>query len=112
MHLFNLKRLQKTVPCYQTKLAPPKKETKQSRALSENIKNFLAKKEQEEIQKKLEEKKRKEVSSGSLVSSYKITTNVPCTFNSCKQTIDIPKQTLTSLLTFLKAIFIFRTYKI
>lgn len=46
--------------CYQTKFAPPKKETKQ-RVLSNNIKKFLAKKEEEERRKALEEQKKKEV---------------------------------------------------
>ncbi|EFN81686.1 Protein SPT2-like protein, partial [Harpegnathos saltator] len=45
---------------YQTKFAPLKKQTKQSKALSENIKRFLARKEEEEKQKALEEKRKKE----------------------------------------------------
>lgn len=48
------------IACYQTKFTPPKKQTKQTKALSENIKKFLARKEEEERQKALEEKKKKE----------------------------------------------------
>lgn len=48
------------VKCYQTKFAPPKKQTKQSKTLSDNIKKFLARKEEEERQKALEEKRKKE----------------------------------------------------
>jgi len=60
-----LKRLfifQQTVKCYQTKFAPLKKQSKQSKTLSDNIKKFLARKEEEEKQKALEEKRKKEVS--------------------------------------------------
>jgi len=49
-----------TAPCYQTKFKPPKKQSKQSRTLSDNIKKFLARKDEEEKQKALEEKKKKE----------------------------------------------------
>ncbi|XP_012225848.1 protein SPT2 homolog [Linepithema humile] len=49
-----------TAPCYQTKFAPPKKQSKQSKNLSDNIKKFLARKEEEEKQKALEEKRKKE----------------------------------------------------
>ncbi|XP_029667892.1 protein SPT2 homolog [Formica exsecta] len=49
-----------TVPCYQTKFTPPKKQTKHSKTLSDNIKKFLARKEEEERQKALEEKRKKE----------------------------------------------------
>ncbi|EFN70132.1 Protein SPT2-like protein [Camponotus floridanus] len=49
-----------TVPCYQTKFTPPKKQTKQSKTLSDNIKKFLARKEEEEKQKALEEKRKRE----------------------------------------------------
>ncbi|XP_011300372.1 protein SPT2 homolog isoform X1 [Fopius arisanus] len=45
---------------YPAKFTPPKKESKQSKALSDNIKRFLAKKEEEERQKALEEKRKKE----------------------------------------------------
>ncbi|KAK0086115.1 hypothetical protein PV325_003754 [Microctonus aethiopoides] len=45
---------------YPTKFTPPKKESKQSKALSENIKRFLAKKEEEERQKALEEKQKRD----------------------------------------------------
>ncbi|XP_006618169.1 protein SPT2 homolog [Apis dorsata] len=48
------------IACYQTKFSPPKKPTKQSKSLSENIKKFLARKEEEERQKALEEKKKRE----------------------------------------------------
>ncbi|KAL6428439.1 hypothetical protein ACFW04_008602 [Cataglyphis niger] len=48
------------VPCYQTKFTPPKKQTKQSKTLSDNIKKFLARKEEEERQKALEEKRKRE----------------------------------------------------
>ncbi|XP_011166674.1 protein SPT2 homolog [Solenopsis invicta] len=51
-----------TVPdrCYQTKFTPPKKQSKQSKSLSDNIKKFLARKEEEERQKALQEKRKKE----------------------------------------------------
>lgn len=39
---------------------PPKKETKESRQLSEGIKKFLAKKEEEDRQKQLDEQKKKD----------------------------------------------------
>lgn len=39
---------------------PPKKETKESKKLSDGIKKFLAKKEEEEKQKQLVDKKKKE----------------------------------------------------
>ncbi|KMQ89158.1 protein spt2-like protein [Lasius niger] len=48
------------VKCYQTKFAPPKKQTKQSKTLSDNIKKFLARKEEEERRKALEEKRKRE----------------------------------------------------
>ncbi|XP_076750010.1 protein SPT2 homolog [Xylocopa sonorina] len=48
------------IACYQTKFAPPKKPTKQSKSLSENIKKFLARKEEEERRKALEEKRKRE----------------------------------------------------
>jgi len=51
-----------TVPCYRTKFSPVKKETKQSKTLSDNIKKFLARKEEEEKHKALEEKRKKDVS--------------------------------------------------
>jgi protein SPT2 len=47
--------------CYQTKFTPPKKQSKQSKSLSDNIKKFLARKEEEERQKTLQEKRKKEV---------------------------------------------------
>jgi len=53
---------QQTIPCYQTKFTPQKKQSKQSKTLSDNIKKFLARKEEEEKQKVLEEKRKKEVS--------------------------------------------------
>lgn len=53
---------QQTVPCYQTKFTPLKKQSKQSKTLSDNIKKFLARKEEEEKQKAFEEKRKKEVS--------------------------------------------------
>ncbi|KAH0947247.1 hypothetical protein HN011_007642 [Eciton burchellii] len=49
-----------TVPCYRTKFTPQKKETKQSKTLSDNIKKFLARKEEEERHKALEEKRKKD----------------------------------------------------
>lgn len=49
-----------TAPCYQTKFTPPKKPSKHSKALSDNIKKFLARKEEEEKQKALEEKRKKD----------------------------------------------------
>ncbi|GAB1861601.1 Protein SPT2 homolog [Camponotus japonicus] len=49
-----------TGPCYQTKYTPPKKQNKQSKTLSDNIKKFLARKEEEEKQKALEEKRKRE----------------------------------------------------
>ncbi|XP_018302337.1 protein SPT2 homolog isoform X2 [Mycetomoellerius zeteki] len=49
-----------TVPCYQTKFTPLKKQSKQSKTLSDNIKKFLARKEEEEKQKAFEEKRKKE----------------------------------------------------
>ncbi|KZC11575.1 PREDICTED: protein SPT2 homolog [Dufourea novaeangliae] len=49
-----------SIACYQSKFAPPKKPTKQAKALSHNIKKFLARKEEEEKQKVLEEKKKRE----------------------------------------------------
>ncbi|XP_071856054.1 protein SPT2 homolog [Bombus fervidus] len=49
-----------SIACYQTKFSPPKKPTKQSKSLSDNIKKFLARKEEEERQKALEEKKKRE----------------------------------------------------
>ncbi|XP_018347796.1 PREDICTED: protein SPT2 homolog isoform X2 [Trachymyrmex septentrionalis] len=49
-----------TVRCYQTKFTPLKKQSKQSKTLSDNIKKFLARKEEEERQKALEEKRKKE----------------------------------------------------
>ncbi|XP_076297001.1 protein SPT2 homolog isoform X1 [Lasioglossum baleicum] len=49
-----------SIACYQTKFAPPKKPTKQAKALSHNIKKFLARKEEEEKRKVQEEKKKKE----------------------------------------------------
>ncbi|KYN22808.1 PREDICTED: protein SPT2 homolog [Trachymyrmex cornetzi] len=51
---------QPTVPCYQTKFTPLKKQSKQSKTLSDNIKKFLARKEEEERQKALKEKRKKE----------------------------------------------------
>lgn len=54
--------MQRSSYAYPAKFTPPKKESKQSKALSSNIKRFLAKKEEEEKQKALEEKKKKEVS--------------------------------------------------
>ncbi|CAL7951025.1 unnamed protein product [Xylocopa violacea] len=48
------------IACYQTKFSPPKKPTKQSKSLSENIKKFLARKEEEERRKALEEKRKRE----------------------------------------------------
>ncbi|CAD6208130.1 GSCOCG00010390001-RA-CDS [Cotesia congregata] len=48
------------VSYYPTKFTPPKKETKQSKNLTEGIKKFLARKEEEERQKLLEEKRKKE----------------------------------------------------
>lgn len=48
------------IACYQTKFAPPKKPNKQAKALSDNIKKFLARKGEEERQKALEEKKKRE----------------------------------------------------
>ncbi|KAK9306424.1 hypothetical protein QLX08_002934 [Tetragonisca angustula] len=48
------------IACYQTKFAPPKKSSKQNKSLSENIKKFLARKEEEERLKALEEKKKRE----------------------------------------------------
>lgn len=39
---------------------PPKRETKESKQLSEGIKKFLAKKEEEDRQKQLEEQKKKD----------------------------------------------------
>lgn len=45
---------------YPTKFTPPKKESKDGR-LSEGIKKFLARKEEEEKQKALEEKRKKQV---------------------------------------------------
>ncbi|XP_034937637.1 protein SPT2 homolog [Chelonus insularis] len=48
------------VSYYSTKFSPPKKETKQSKALSDNIKKFLARKEEEERKKASEEKRKKE----------------------------------------------------
>ncbi|XP_015115247.1 protein SPT2 homolog [Diachasma alloeum] len=51
---------QKSSYSYPAKFTPPKKESKQSKTLSDNIKKFLAKKEQEDRQKALEEKKKKE----------------------------------------------------
>ncbi|CAB0034218.1 unnamed protein product [Trichogramma brassicae] len=47
-------------PCLQTKFQPLKKVTKQSKSLSDNIKKFLAKKEEEDRQKALEEKRKRE----------------------------------------------------
>ncbi|XP_018406120.1 PREDICTED: protein SPT2 homolog isoform X2 [Cyphomyrmex costatus] len=49
-----------TIPCYQTKFTPLKKQSKQSKTLSDNIKKFLARKEEEERQKALEEKRKKD----------------------------------------------------
>jgi len=49
-----------TIPCYQTKFTPPKKQSKQSRTLSENIKKYKARREEEERQKALEERRKKE----------------------------------------------------
>ena len=49
-------------PCYQTKFQPLKKESKQTKDLSDNIKKFLARKEEEERKKAQEEKQRKDVS--------------------------------------------------
>lgn len=46
---------------YQTKFSAPKKETKQAKNLSDNIKKFMAKKAEEEKHKALEEKLKKEV---------------------------------------------------
>ncbi|XP_008545763.1 protein SPT2 homolog [Microplitis demolitor] len=48
------------VSYYPSKFTPPKKEVKQSKTLSENIKKFLARKEEEEKRKSLDEKRRKE----------------------------------------------------
>lgn len=48
------------IACYQTKFAPPKKPSKQAKTLSENIKKFLARKGEEERQKALEEKRKRE----------------------------------------------------
>lgn len=48
------------VACYQTKFAPPKKIAKQTKSLSDNIKKFLARRDEEERQKNLEEKKKRE----------------------------------------------------
>ncbi|XP_034186956.1 protein SPT2 homolog [Osmia lignaria lignaria] len=48
------------IACYQTKFAPPKKPNKQAKTLSENIKKFLARKEEEERRKALEEKRKRE----------------------------------------------------
>ncbi|XP_014213565.1 protein SPT2 homolog [Copidosoma floridanum] len=44
----------------EAKLTPPKKESKKSKQLSDNIKKFLAKREEEDRLKALEEKKKKE----------------------------------------------------
>ncbi|XP_063987292.1 protein SPT2 homolog [Diachasmimorpha longicaudata] len=51
---------QKSSYSYPVKFTPPKKESKQSKTLSDNIKKFLAKKEQEDRQKALDEKRKKE----------------------------------------------------
>ncbi|KAL0103095.1 hypothetical protein PUN28_017438 [Cardiocondyla obscurior] len=56
----NETKKQQISPCYQTKFTAPKKQSKQSKALSDNIKKFLARKEEEEKRKVLEEKKKKE----------------------------------------------------
>ncbi|KAK1117623.1 hypothetical protein K0M31_015796 [Melipona bicolor] len=48
------------IACYQTKFSPPKKSSKQNKSLSQNIKKFLARKEEEERLKALEEKKKRE----------------------------------------------------
>ncbi|XP_076388494.1 protein SPT2 homolog isoform X2 [Megachile rotundata] len=53
-------RIYTPIACYQTKFAPPKKPNKQAKALSENIKKFLARKGEEERQKALEEKRKRE----------------------------------------------------
>ncbi|KAH0557627.1 protein SPT2 homolog [Cotesia glomerata] len=52
--------VKQNVSYYPTKFTPPKKETKQSKNLTEGIKKFLARKEEEERQKLLEEKRKKE----------------------------------------------------
>lgn len=52
------KRATSNKPCYTTKFSAPKKESKQNGALSDNIKKFLAKKEEED-RRKFEENKRK-----------------------------------------------------
>lgn len=49
------------VKCYKSTFDPPKKEQK-SKALSANIQKFLARKEEEERQKAIEAKKKKDVS--------------------------------------------------
>lgn len=48
------------VKYFKASLDPPKKETKESRQLSDSIKKFLAKKEEEDRKKKLEEQKKKD----------------------------------------------------
>lgn len=48
------------VKYFKASLDPPKKETKESRQLSDSIKKFLAKKEEEDRQKKIEERKKKD----------------------------------------------------
>ncbi|XP_025423984.1 protein SPT2 homolog [Sipha flava] len=48
------------VKYFKASLDPPKKVTKESRQLSESIKKFLAKKEEEDRQKQLEEQKKKD----------------------------------------------------
>lgn len=45
---------------FKASLDPPKKETRESRQLSDNIKRFLAKKDEEDKQKQLEEQKKKD----------------------------------------------------
>lgn len=48
------------VKYFKASLDPPKKESKESRQLSDSIKKFLAKKEEEDKQKQLKERKKKD----------------------------------------------------